>query len=96
MVNSVVNIALYALRYVVVGSSLMGVLMTAIVLINLAMTGLIEMNGNVMGDLLALVQIWLPFNLSSLWAWVSVASISFVTYKLSITVYNMARNLINT
>lgn len=44
----------------------------------------ITINQSVIGDLFALVQVWLPFNLSSVFTWFTTVVIIYITYRVSI------------
>lgn len=48
----------------------------------------VSLNASVVGDLLALIQMWLPFNLGPLMAWLVTASVLYVAYRLSVVAVN--------
>lgn len=48
----------------------------------------IATNGGVISDLFAIIQIWLPFNLSALITWVITATTAFIAYRLTIYTIN--------
>lgn len=50
---------------------------------------------SVIGDILAIVQIWLPFNLMTLLGWVMTATGLYLTYKISLFVFNHAVRFLN-
>lgn len=44
----------------------------------------ITINQSVLGDLFALIQMWLPFNLNSILWWFTTATVIYITYRISI------------
>lgn len=60
-----------------------------VVLFNLilSMTS-VSINQSVLGDLFALVQMWLPFNLSVVLIWFTTATIAYIAFRVSIWAHN--------
>lgn len=79
------ELVVFIIKWVVRVAFVMAGVFAFIVVVNLA-TSLIfvALNQNVLSDLFALIQMWLPFNLSVLLAWLTTASIAFITYKLAV------------
>ena len=56
-----------------------------IAILNLALgMSLVLINNSALGDLFALVQMWLPFNLSTITVWFTTITIAYLTYRLSL------------
>lgn len=55
----------------------------------------VSLNASVIGDLLALIQMWLPFNLGPLMAWLVTASVLYVAYRLSVVAVNYMSRFIS-
>lgn len=53
------------------------------------------LNASIIGDILALVQMWLPFNLMVLIGWTMTATALYLTYKISLFVFNHAVRFLN-
>lgn len=45
----------------------------------------VVLNGTVLADLFSLIQMWLPFNLNVLTAWISTIVVLYISYRLSIS-----------
>lgn len=66
------------------------VLLAFMVLISLITTWLVVgFNMGVLSDIFGLVQLWLPFNLNILLAWIGVAVSAYVTYRVLVMSFNM-------
>lgn len=66
-----------------------------IVVLNLAVSMIfVTLNQNVLSDLLAMVQIWLPFNLNVVFVWLIAASTAFIAYKLSVMAISWINRLL--
>lgn len=50
--------------------------------------------GTVITDLLAMVQVWSPFHISSLITWITVSGSAYLTYRLAMTLYGFLNILI--
>lgn len=46
-------------------------------------------NSSVLGDLSALLQLWTPFNINTVVAWLLTAVNAYLTYKIVIIIYNL-------
>lgn len=55
----------------------------------------IALNGTIIGDAMGIMQIWLPFNLGSLYAWLIIGSGTYITYKISLFVFNRVSRFIS-
>jgi len=66
------------------------VLLSFMVIISLITTWLVVgFNMGVLSDIFGLIQLWLPFNLNILLAWMSVAVTAYVTYRVLVMSFNM-------
>lgn len=66
------------------------VLLSFMVIISLITTWLVVgFNMGVLSDIFALVQLWLPFNLNILLAWIGVTVSAYVTYRVLVMSFNM-------
>lgn len=50
---------------------------------------------NVFSDIFAMVNIWMPFNLSVIWLWLSTAAFAFLAYRLALVAYTWAGRLVS-
>lgn len=48
-----------------------------------------NVNGNVLNDGLAIIQIWLPFDLSVVMLWATIAGASYFSYRLTMIAFNL-------
>lgn len=55
----------------------------------------VSLNASVVGDLMALIQMWLPFNLGPLMAWLVTASVLYVSYRLTVVAVNYMSRFIS-
>lgn len=56
-----------------------------IIVLNLGLSLVfVQLNGNVLSDLLGFIQLWLPFNLNTLLAWLMSATVAYFIYRLSV------------
>lgn len=56
-----------------------------IIILNLSISLIfVTLNQSVLGDLFAIIQLWLPFNLNVLLAWLLAASTAYISYKLAV------------
>lgn len=46
-------------------------------------------NTSILNDIFAVIQIWLPFNLNILLVWLSVAATAYLTFRLSLMIFNI-------
>jgi len=66
------------------------ILLSFMVLISLITTWLVVgFNMGILSDIFGLVQLWLPFNLNILLAWIGVAVSAYVTYRVLVMSFNM-------
>ncbi len=54
----------------------------------------IGLNQSVLGDIFAIIQIWLPFNLNILLTWLALTSTAYFAYRLALMAYNLLNSLI--
>lgn len=81
MSETVLSLIKMAVRFTIVLTGIFAF----ILVITLATSYLtISTNAGVLSDLFAIVQIWLPFNLSALITWIITASTAFIAYRLTI------------
>lgn len=77
--------ALVLLKWTISLAFVIAAIFAFIVLLNLGLSmTLVTLNQNVLSDIFALVQMYLPFNLSVLLLWVVSASVAFISYKLAV------------
>lgn len=50
---------------------------------------IVGFNMSVLGDIFAMIQIWLPFNLNILLGWLTLAATGYIAYRFAILAYNM-------
>lgn len=50
---------------------------------------IVAFNGSVLNDIFALVQVWLPFNLNVLLIWIGISATAYLTFRLSLMVFNI-------
>jgi len=56
-----------------------------IVILNFALSMIFtSVNGNVLGDIFALVQMFLPFNLNVILFWITAGASAFILFKISL------------
>lgn len=94
MVEGAVIASKMLIKVIAVGTATMGAVLALLVLMNLAISGLV-MDSNVFTDLVALVQVWCPFNLWTILAWLVGVSTAFIMFKLLVTVRNSVRGLVD-
>lgn len=76
-----------------------GILTTSIfafiVVLNLASSLLfVTLNQNALSDIFALIQIWLPFNLTVILSWFTTATLAYIVYRLSRVAFNFIDDLV--
>lgn len=66
-----------------------------IALLNLTISWIfVGLNFSVVMDLLYLIQMWLPFNLTPLIAWLNVMATAYLTYRLYLLGFSILRGLL--
>lgn len=56
-----------------------------IILLNIAFSMVFAaLNFGVVGDILHMIQLWLPFNLNVLIVWILTTSVAYVSYRLAV------------
>ena len=55
----------------------------------------VVLNQSVIGELIGIMQIWLPFNFGTVITWLLTASIMYLTYRLAVFVLHFAMKFIN-
>lgn len=67
-----------------------------LILLNVALSLMfVAMNYSVVGDLLSLIQLWLPFNLNAVMGWVVTSSMFYVAYRLAVIAIAFMNRLIS-
>lgn len=56
---------------------------------------LTPMNGGLLSDIFAIVQIWSPFNVNSVIAWLVISASAYITYRIAIIGYNFINNFVS-
>lgn len=94
MINGITTIAVEATKWAFRLGFIAAGIAATVILLNFAF-GLVfvALNGNVLSDLFALVQLWLPFNLNSILSWLIVAVVFYVVYRLSVIAVNYVSRL---
>lgn len=77
----IVFVAKMIFRFGFVMASVVGLVAMIGIAISFILVGL---NYSVLADLFALVQMWLPFNLAVILGWLTVASVAYIAYRLSV------------
>lgn len=81
-----INIAKWALKIsffsalAIAFSILLGVMTSYLV---------VGFNTSILSDIFAVIQIWLPFNLNILLIWMSLAATTYLTFRLSLMIFNL-------
>lgn len=88
------EMAKLALKMAVKFAFITGALLSfiAVFLMMVSMIG-VTLNIGILSDLFTIVQIWLPFNLGIMLAWVVAGVVVYFTYRLSIIALNYIRVL---
>jgi len=55
----------------------------------------VGLNNSVLVDILYLMQMWMPFNMTPLIAWVNVMAVAYLTYRLYIIGFNILKGLLS-
>lgn len=77
-------------------SFIVAVLFAFIVVLNFAQSLLlVGFNSNVLTDVFALVQVWLPFNLNVLLSWTTTAASAYIIYRLAVAGLTFLNRLMN-
>lgn len=92
MIGGGVEALILFMRFMVVGAFSMSTILGIIAFINLIVIGIQKSSAGVFGDLLAIAQIWLPFNLGSIFIWL----ISMVSIYVLIKVATMVKTMVVT
>jgi len=76
------EVAVAVVKWLVRLSIIVSLILAFIVFYNFihSMIG-VTLDDSIIGDLLALVQMWLPFNLSIIFAWLLTASVLYLSYR---------------
>lgn len=91
MGNTPAILLVWGIRLGVVATSIFAF----IVVLNLAFQLLfVTLNQNVLSDLFAMIQMWLPFNLNVVLSWFVTALIAYSFYRLSKVAYQYLDDLI--
>lgn len=64
-----------------------------VVFIGLAVSAVgVLLNESITEDVLYLIQMWLPFNITPMFSWLFVATTAYFAYRLAATGYNIIHN----
>lgn len=78
---AIIQVAKWTFRF----GFIMAGITTFIIVLNIAFSMVfVALNFGVVGDVLHLIQLWLPFNLNVLIAWVLTTSVAYVAYRLAV------------
>ena len=55
----------------------------------------VVLNQSIIGELIGIVQIWLPFNLGAVLAWLITAALMYLSYRLMVFVLHFAMKFID-
>lgn len=80
MVQIAVDILKWVLRIGLVTSALFAFVIVLNIGLGLMMTPL---DGNLLTDLLAMVQMWLPFNINVIFGWFTVTVTAYILFRLT-------------
>lgn len=56
---------------------------------------IIGFNMNVLTDIMSLIQMWLPFNLNVIMAWIAIAGTAYLAYLLSLKAFLLINAYLN-
>lgn len=88
MVNGIINVITIILKWGVTLSFFVIMIFSFVSIVNIVTNVIaIGINGSVIGDLGALIQIWLPFDLVSWFNWIMMVSSLIVVYYLGSYAY---------
>jgi len=75
---------------------MMAVLVAFVGVIMFGMTMVLnaQIGGGVIGDLMALIQMWLPFNLDVLITWLMLGTVLMFTFRLAEQGYNLLNKVL--
>lgn len=91
MGDFVVSIIKWVVRIGFVGA----MIMTFTLFLNLIISLFaVTLNFGVLSDIMALVQLWLPFNLSVVIVWITTATFAYLTYRLAVFAYSFLNSLV--
>lgn len=83
MSGELAGVVQFFLKVILKSGLFMAMLFAFIVFLNFALSlTLVSMDANVLTDIFALIQIWLPFNLNVLLAWLVTATGLFFAYRM--------------
>jgi len=94
MVEGGVQAALLMFRLIVMGTFAMSIILALIAVINMLMIGLVSGTNGIVGDVVAIIQIWLPFNFGAVFAWLIALVMVYATFKFSIMIRNIVASMI--
>lgn len=83
-----IKIGTRAVFVIAVILSFSALLMTSINLISVAI------NGSVLADIGAMIQVWLPFNLNAMTSWLFLTSALYFAYRLAIYISTLVNGII--
>lgn len=79
------EIAVAVLKWLIRMSIVIAGIFSFVAVLNIATSMiLVNLNQNVLTDIFAVIQIWLPFNLNVLLLWLIASSTAFILYRLSL------------
>lgn len=81
MTEGVISVLRWAIRIAFVTAAVFAF----IVILNFAVSfTYVSLNGNIISDIFAMMQMWLPFNLNTILLWLTTAVTAYFTYKMTI------------
>ena len=86
-----IQVAKWALRV----TFFIAVILSIIVLVGVITSYMvIGFNTSVLGEIFAVIQIWLPFNLNILLIWLAVTATAYIAYRLAMMSYNLLNSFL--
>ena len=86
MVDGLVTI----LKWVLSLAFVMALVLATLVLLGIVISYMvIGFSTTILGEIFALIQIWLPFNLNLLLIWLTIAGTAYIAYRLSLMSYSL-------
>lgn len=87
------EIASIVLKMALRASSVLAVVIAFAVFLGFILSAItVGLNANIIGDLMALVQMWLPFNLASTIVWLLSVATLYLTYRLVLFINELINN----
>jgi len=90
--NSIITVVKFVIKSMLFGFVATSFVVVAIMLIS-SIT--VMLNQSALTDVLYIIDMWLPFNLTVLISWLISGSIIFLTYRLAVFSYRLIAEFIN-